>query len=103
MTTVAIMTAGGVGAALQAAEVLENIVGDCVGPEGRQVLCTKPTGDVLFSRDGGRLLETLNVENPVARLRSIIVSFFYRAMGTSHFSAADAAGLPTVLTHSMAK
>ncbi|XP_074126923.1 BBSome complex assembly protein BBS10 isoform X1 [Sminthopsis crassicaudata] len=74
MTTVAIMTAGGVGAALQAAEVLENIVGDCVGPEGRQVLCTKPTGDVLFSRDGGRLLETLNVENPVARMIVTCVS-----------------------------
>ncbi|XP_006142914.2 Bardet-Biedl syndrome 10 protein isoform X2 [Tupaia chinensis] len=53
--------------ALQVAEVLEAIVSCCVGPEGRQVLCTKPTGEVLLSRDGGRLLEALHLEHPIAR------------------------------------
>ncbi|XP_020824552.1 BBSome complex assembly protein BBS10 [Phascolarctos cinereus] len=67
-------TAGGLGAALQAAEVLESIVSGCVGPEGRQVLYTKPTGDVLFSRDGGHLLEALNVEHPLARVIVTCVS-----------------------------
>lgn len=59
--------AGSVKAALQVAEVLETIVSGCVGPEGRQVLCTKPTGEVLLSRDGGRLLEALHLEHPLAR------------------------------------
>lgn len=59
--------AGYVKAALQVAEVLETIVSRCVGPEGRQVLCTKPTGEVLLSRDGGRLLLALHLEHPVAR------------------------------------
>lgn len=59
--------AGSVKAALQVAEVLETIVSCCVGPEGRQVLCTKPTGEVLISRDGGRLLEALHLEHPLAR------------------------------------
>ncbi|XP_036614652.1 Bardet-Biedl syndrome 10 protein [Trichosurus vulpecula] len=74
MTMATTMEAGGVGAALQAAEVLESIVSSCLGPEGRQVLCTKPTGDVLFSRDGGRLLEALNVGHPVARMILTCVS-----------------------------
>lgn len=55
--------------ALQVAEVLETIVSCCVGPEGRQVLCTKPTGEVLISRDGGCLLEALHLEHPIARYR----------------------------------
>ncbi|XP_068950921.1 Bardet-Biedl syndrome 10 protein [Petaurus breviceps papuanus] len=74
MAMAATTTAGGIGPALQAAEVLESIVSGCLGPEGRQVLCTKPTGDVLFSRDGGRLLEALNVEHPVARMIVTCVS-----------------------------
>ena len=53
--------------ALRVAEVLETIVSCCVGPEGRQVLCTKPTGEVLISRDGGCLLEALHLEHPIAR------------------------------------
>ncbi|XP_007503144.2 Bardet-Biedl syndrome 10 protein isoform X1 [Monodelphis domestica] len=74
-------TAGGVGVALQAAEVLESILSGSVGPEGRQVLCTKPTGDVLFSRDGGRLLEALNVEHPVARMIVTCVSMNQNVTG----------------------
>ncbi|KAM6214954.1 BBSome complex assembly protein BBS10 [Rhynchocyon petersi] len=54
--------------ALQVAEVLESIVSNCLGPEGRLVLCTKPTGEVLLCRDGGRLLEALHLEHPVARM-----------------------------------
>lgn len=58
---------GSVKAALQVAEVLEAIVSCCMGPEGRQVLCTKPTGEVLLSRNGGRLLEALHLQHPIAR------------------------------------
>ncbi|KAB1269495.1 Bardet-Biedl syndrome 10 protein [Camelus dromedarius] len=54
-------------AALQVAKVLETIMSCCLGPEGRQVLCTKPTGEVLLSRDGGRLLKALHLEHPLAR------------------------------------
>ncbi|XP_068417861.1 Bardet-Biedl syndrome 10 protein isoform X4 [Eschrichtius robustus] len=62
--------AGSVRAALQVAEVLETVVSCCLGPEGRQVLCTKPTGEVLLSRDGGRLLKALHLEHPIARIHS---------------------------------
>lgn len=58
---------GSVTAALRVAEVLEAIANRCVGPEGGLVLCTKPTGEVLLSRDGGRLLEALHLEHPLAR------------------------------------
>ncbi|KAL6093982.1 hypothetical protein STEG23_035931 [Scotinomys teguina] len=60
-------TPGSVTAALRVAEVLETIANRCVGPEGGQVLCTKATGEVLLSRDGGRLLEALHLEHPLAR------------------------------------
>ncbi|XP_077626351.1 BBSome complex assembly protein BBS10 isoform X2 [Crocuta crocuta] len=62
-----VTAAGSAKAALQVAEVLEAIVSCCVGPEGRQVLCTKPTGEVLISRDGGCLLGALHLEHPIAR------------------------------------
>nr|XP_042119523.1 Bardet-Biedl syndrome 10 protein isoform X3 [Peromyscus maniculatus bairdii] len=58
---------GSVTAALRVAEALESIASRCVGPEGGQVLCTKATGEVLLSRDGGRLLEALHLEHPLAR------------------------------------
>lgn len=73
--------AGSVKAALQVAEVLETIVSGCVGPEGRQVLCTKPTGEVLLSRDGGRLLEALHLEHPLARMMVACVSSHLRKTG----------------------
>ncbi|KAM5288357.1 BBSome complex assembly protein BBS10 [Ctenodactylus gundi] len=68
-------------AALQVAEVLESIVSRCVGPEGRQVLCTKPTGEVLLSRDGGRLLEALHLKHPVARIIVACVSSHLKKTG----------------------
>ncbi|XP_008682547.1 Bardet-Biedl syndrome 10 protein [Ursus maritimus] len=67
--------------ALQVAEVLETIVSCCVGPEGRQVLCTKPTGEVLISRDGGCLLEALHLEHPIARMVVACVSSHLRKTG----------------------
>uniref|UniRef100_A0A8C9DK23 BBSome complex assembly protein BBS10 n=1 Tax=Prolemur simus TaxID=1328070 RepID=A0A8C9DK23_PROSS len=73
--------AASVKAALQVAEVLETIVSCCVGPEGRQVLCTKPTGDVLLSRDGGRLLGALHLEHPVARMIVACVSSHLKKTG----------------------
>ncbi|EHB18185.1 Bardet-Biedl syndrome 10 protein-like protein [Heterocephalus glaber] len=67
--------------ALQVAEVLEAIVSRCVGPEGRQVLCTKPTGEVLLSRDGGRVLEALHLDHPIARIIVACVSSHLRKTG----------------------
>ncbi|KAL4700846.1 hypothetical protein H8959_014850 [Pygathrix nigripes] len=73
--------AGSVKAALQVAEVLEAIVSCCVGPEGRQVLCTKPTGEVLLSRNGGRLLEALHLQHPIARMIVDCVSSHLKKTG----------------------
>ncbi|XP_004700493.1 Bardet-Biedl syndrome 10 protein [Echinops telfairi] len=73
--------AGSVKAALQVAEVLESIVSKCVGPGGQQVLCTKSTGEVLLSRDGGRLLQALHVEHPIARLVVECVSSHLKKTG----------------------
>ncbi|XP_036312487.1 Bardet-Biedl syndrome 10 protein [Pipistrellus kuhlii] len=72
---------GAVKAALQVAQALETIVSGCVGPEGRQVLCTKPTGEVLLSRDGGRLLAALHLEHPLARVMVACVSSHLRKTG----------------------
>ncbi|XP_008850145.1 Bardet-Biedl syndrome 10 protein [Nannospalax galili] len=72
---------GSVTVALQVAEVLETIVSRCVGPEGRQVLCTKPTGEVLLSRDGGLLLEALHLEHPIARMIVACVSSHLKKTG----------------------
>lgn len=73
--------AASVKAALQVAEALESIVSCCVGPDGRQVLCTKPTGEVLLSRDGGRLLQALHLEHPIARMMVACVSNHLRKAG----------------------
>ncbi|XP_060047334.1 Bardet-Biedl syndrome 10 protein [Erinaceus europaeus] len=67
--------------ALRVVEVLETIVSSCVGPEGRQVLCTKPTGEVMLSRDGGRLLGSLHLEHPTARMMVSCVSSHLRRAG----------------------
>lgn len=63
------------------AEVLETIVSCCLGPEGRQILCTKPTGEVLLSRDGGLLLKALHLEHPIARMMVACVSSHLRKTG----------------------
>ncbi|XP_048660746.1 Bardet-Biedl syndrome 10 protein isoform X1 [Marmota marmota marmota] len=73
--------AGSVKVALQVVEVLETIVSRCVGPEGRQVLCTKPTGEVMLSRDGGRLLGALHLEHPIARIVLTCVSSHLKKTG----------------------
>ncbi|XP_021030349.1 Bardet-Biedl syndrome 10 protein [Mus caroli] len=72
---------GSVTAALRVAEVLESIANRCVGPEGGQVLCTKPTGEVLLSRDGGCLLEALHLEHPLARMIVACVSSHLKKTG----------------------
>ncbi|XP_078392858.1 BBSome complex assembly protein BBS10 [Cetorhinus maximus] len=50
------------------AESLENIMVRCFGPHGRQVLFVRATGDILITKDGCRILETLLLEHPAARL-----------------------------------
>ncbi|XP_052020818.1 Bardet-Biedl syndrome 10 protein [Apodemus sylvaticus] len=72
---------GSVTAALRVAEVLEDIANRCVGPEGGQVLCTKATGEVLLSRDGGCLLEALHLEHPLARMIVACVSSHLKKSG----------------------
>ncbi|ERE88538.1 Bardet-Biedl syndrome 10 protein isoform X1 [Cricetulus griseus] len=72
---------GSVTAALRVVEALEAIASRCVGPEGGQVLCTKPTGEVLLSRDGGRLLEALHLEHPLARMVVACVSSHLKKTG----------------------
>ncbi|XP_048215219.1 Bardet-Biedl syndrome 10 protein [Perognathus longimembris pacificus] len=67
--------------ALRVAEALESIVSRCLGPDGRQVLCTKPTGEVLLSRDGGRLLAALHLEHPIARMIVACVSSHLKRTG----------------------
>ncbi|KAM4881362.1 BBSome complex assembly protein BBS10 [Thomomys bottae] len=67
--------------ALRVAEALESIVSRCFGPDGRQVLCTKPTGEVLLSRDGGRLLAALHLEHPIARMIVACVSSHLKQTG----------------------
>lgn len=92
---------GSVTAALRVAEVLEAIANRCVGPEGGLVLCTKPTGEVLLSRDGGRLLEALHLEHPLARYlappavrqaRSLLRSLYHLRLETR-----DPRGKKTIL------
>ncbi|KAE8615668.1 hypothetical protein XENTR_v10008581 [Xenopus tropicalis] len=53
---------------LQVAESLENIVCRCFGPEGGHVLFIKSTGDLLITRDGRKILESLLLDHPVARI-----------------------------------
>ncbi|XP_060047845.1 Bardet-Biedl syndrome 10 protein-like [Erinaceus europaeus] len=67
--------------ALRVVEVLETIVSSCFGPDGRQVLCTKPTGEVMLSRDGGRVLGALHLEHPTARMMVSCVSSHLRRAG----------------------
>ncbi|XP_077121443.1 BBSome complex assembly protein BBS10 [Ranitomeya variabilis] len=53
---------------LQVTEPLENILRSCFGPEGGQVLFIKSTGDLLITKDGRRILESLLLDHPVARM-----------------------------------
>ncbi|XP_078073718.1 BBSome complex assembly protein BBS10 [Mustelus asterias] len=53
---------------VQTAESLESIVVQCFGPHGRQVLFVRATGDILITKDGRTILESLLLEHPAARL-----------------------------------
>ncbi|XP_056430056.1 Bardet-Biedl syndrome 10 protein isoform X2 [Hyla sarda] len=57
-----------IGKILQVAEALENILRGCFGLEGGQVLFIKSTGDLLITKDGRRILESLLLDHPIARM-----------------------------------
>ncbi|XP_070604389.1 BBSome complex assembly protein BBS10 [Erythrolamprus reginae] len=58
----------------QEAAALAGVVRGSLGPHGGQVLLTRPTGEVLISRDGRRVLEALNVDSPTARIMIACIS-----------------------------
>ncbi|XP_033011731.1 Bardet-Biedl syndrome 10 protein [Lacerta agilis] len=64
----------GPGRLAQEAAALAAVVRGSVGPRGGHVLLTRPTGEVLLSRDGRRVLEALNVESPTARMMISCIS-----------------------------
>uniref|UniRef100_A0A670JQ65 60 kDa heat shock protein, mitochondrial n=2 Tax=Podarcis muralis TaxID=64176 RepID=A0A670JQ65_PODMU len=64
----------GPGRLAQEAGALAAVVRGSVGPRGGHVLLTRPTGEVLLSRDGRRVLEALNVESPTARMMISCIS-----------------------------
>nr|XP_015208224.1 PREDICTED: Bardet-Biedl syndrome 10 protein isoform X4 [Lepisosteus oculatus] len=57
-----------IGTLVQIAETLESIVSRCFGPNGGLVLFTKATGEVLLTRDGKKILHSLLLDHPVARV-----------------------------------
>ncbi|XP_032903466.1 Bardet-Biedl syndrome 10 protein [Amblyraja radiata] len=57
-----------VGTLVQVAEALESVLSPCFGPQGGQVLFTSATGEMLITRDGATILDSLMLEHPVARL-----------------------------------
>ncbi|XP_035257587.1 Bardet-Biedl syndrome 10 protein homolog isoform X2 [Anguilla anguilla] len=56
------------GTLLQVTQALEAVVGPCFGPSGGQVLFTRDSGEVLITRDGRRILTSLRLDHPVARV-----------------------------------
>ncbi|XP_035257592.1 Bardet-Biedl syndrome 10 protein homolog [Anguilla anguilla] len=56
------------GTLLQVTQALEAVVGPCFGPSGGQVLFTRGSGEVLITRDGQRILTSLRLDHPVARV-----------------------------------
>uniref|UniRef100_A0A670Y354 Bardet-Biedl syndrome 10 n=1 Tax=Pseudonaja textilis TaxID=8673 RepID=A0A670Y354_PSETE len=60
--------------AIREAAALAGVVRGSLGPHGGQVLLTRPTGEVLLSRDGRRVLEALNVDSPTARIMIACIS-----------------------------
>ncbi|MEE6480654.1 hypothetical protein FKM82_012641 [Ascaphus truei] len=66
---------------LQVAESLENIVCRCFGPDGGQVLFIKSTGDLLITKDGRKILESLLLDHPVARMIVNCASNHYSVTG----------------------
>uniref|UniRef100_A0A8C4RKP7 Bardet-Biedl syndrome 10 n=1 Tax=Erpetoichthys calabaricus TaxID=27687 RepID=A0A8C4RKP7_ERPCA len=53
---------------VQVAETLESIVSRCFGPHGGLVLFTKATGELLITRDGQKILSSLLLEQPIAKI-----------------------------------
>ncbi|XP_073707056.1 Bardet-Biedl syndrome 10 protein [Garra rufa] len=47
---------------------LECVVRRCLGPDGGSVLFTRDTGETLITRHGQRLLSTLHLQHPMARM-----------------------------------
>lgn len=62
-----------IGTLIQIAEALESIVCQCFGPNGGQVLFTKATGEILVTRDGQRVLNSLLLDHPIARYSENLV------------------------------
>nr|XP_020652176.1 Bardet-Biedl syndrome 10 protein [Pogona vitticeps]XP_020652177.1 Bardet-Biedl syndrome 10 protein [Pogona vitticeps] len=59
---------------VQEASALAGVVRGSLGPQGGQVLLSRPTGEVLLSRDGRQVLEALNVASPTARMMIACIS-----------------------------
>ncbi|XP_041112202.1 Bardet-Biedl syndrome 10 protein homolog [Polyodon spathula] len=57
-----------IGTLIQISETLESVVCQCFGPNGGQVLFTKATGELLVTRDGKRVLNSLLLDHPIARM-----------------------------------
>uniref|UniRef100_UPI00398F6ABA Bardet-Biedl syndrome 10 protein n=1 Tax=Pristiophorus japonicus TaxID=55135 RepID=UPI00398F6ABA len=70
-----------IGKLVNVAETLENIVSRCFGPNAGQVLFVRATGDILITRDGCRILESLLLDHPAARLMVRSVSAHCRTTG----------------------
>ncbi|XP_060099095.1 Bardet-Biedl syndrome 10 protein [Heteronotia binoei] len=65
----------------QEAAALAGVVRGSLGPRGGQVLLTRPTGEVLLSRDGRRVLEALNADSPTARMMIACISTHCNLIG----------------------
>ncbi|XP_067830210.1 Bardet-Biedl syndrome 10 protein [Heptranchias perlo] len=57
-----------IGSLVHIAETLENIVARCFGPDAGQVLFVRACGEILITRDGSWILQSLLLEHPAARL-----------------------------------
>ncbi|KAM4676172.1 BBSome complex assembly protein BBS10 [Discoglossus pictus] len=66
---------------LEVAESLQNIVCRCFGRDGGQVLFMKSTGDLLITKDGKRILDSLLLDHPVARVIVNSASHHYSITG----------------------
>uniref|UniRef100_A0A8D0GQ71 Bardet-Biedl syndrome 10 n=1 Tax=Sphenodon punctatus TaxID=8508 RepID=A0A8D0GQ71_SPHPU len=69
------------GRLVQEAEALAGAIRGSLGPQGGQVLLTRPTGEILLTRDGRRLLEALRLEPPTARMMIACVSMHCSVTG----------------------
>nr|XP_003219453.1 PREDICTED: Bardet-Biedl syndrome 10 protein [Anolis carolinensis] len=63
------------------ASSLASVVRGSLGPQGGQVLLTRPTGEILLSRDGERVLRALNLDSPTARMMITCLSTHCNLVG----------------------